>query len=98
MKSKSVSTLISVVNRLARAHRAIAVAAVLGAVTLVSVPSVQAQGTKIGFVSTERILRDSKPAKAAQAKIDGFMLTGGLNSVRDDSGDTSLRDQTFSQQ
>ncbi|QIM49712.1 MULTISPECIES: OmpH family outer membrane protein [Alcaligenaceae] len=70
MKSKSVSTLISVVNRLARAHRAIAVAAVLGAVTLVSVPSVQAQGTKIGFVSTERILRDSKPAKAAQAKIE----------------------------
>ncbi|HBT34041.1 MAG TPA: outer membrane protein chaperone [Pusillimonas sp.] len=72
MKSKSVSTLISVVNRLARAHRAIAMAAVLGAVTLVSVPSAQAQaqGTKIGFVSTERILRDSKPAKAAQAKIE----------------------------
>lgn len=30
----------------------------------------QSQGTKIGFVSTERILRDSKPAKAAQAKIE----------------------------
>lgn len=34
----------------------------------------------------------------AQSKIDGFVLTGGLNSVRDDSGDSSLRDQTFSQQ
>jgi hypothetical protein len=31
---------------------------------------VHAQATKIGFVSTERILRDSKPAKAAQAKIE----------------------------
>ena len=27
-------------------------------------------GTKIGFVNTERILRDSGPAKAAQAKIE----------------------------
>ena len=30
----------------------------------------QAQGTKIGFVNTERILRDSIPAKAAQTKIE----------------------------
>lgn len=29
-----------------------------------------AQGTKIGFVNTERILRDSAPAKAAQTKIE----------------------------
>jgi outer membrane protein len=29
-----------------------------------------AQGTKIGFVNTERILRESGPAKAAQAKIE----------------------------
>lgn len=35
---------------------------------------------------------------AAQSKIDGFLLTGALKSVRDDSGDASLRDQTFSQQ
>lgn len=35
---------------------------------------------------------------AAQSKIDGYMLTGGLNSVIDDSGDSGLRDQTFSQQ
>jgi outer membrane protein len=30
----------------------------------------QAQGSKIGFVNTERILRDSAPAKAAQTKIE----------------------------
>lgn len=29
-----------------------------------------AQGTKIGFVNTERILRESGPARAAQAKIE----------------------------
>ena len=37
---------------------------------LVSTPA-QAQGSKIGFVNTERILRDSSQAKAAQAKIEG---------------------------
>jgi len=31
----------------------------------------QAQSTKIGFVNTERILRESGPAKAAQSKIEG---------------------------
>jgi len=31
---------------------------------------VQAQGTKIGFVNTERILRESAPAKTAQSKIE----------------------------
>ena len=30
----------------------------------------QSQATKIGFVNTERILRESAPAKAAQAKIE----------------------------
>jgi len=30
----------------------------------------QAQESKIGFVSTERIFRDAAPAKAAQAKIE----------------------------
>lgn len=35
---------------------------------------------------------------AAQAKIDGFVLTGALNAVRDESGDDSLRGETFSQQ
>jgi outer membrane protein len=30
----------------------------------------RAQGSKVGFVNTERILRDSVPAKAAQTKIE----------------------------
>jgi outer membrane protein len=55
----------------------VVLAAALGAACVLTTPAVQAQtaraqsqGTKIGFVSTERILRDSKPAKAAQAKIE----------------------------
>jgi outer membrane protein len=32
--------------------------------------SASTHGTKIGFVNTERILRESAPAKAAQAKIE----------------------------
>jgi len=36
---------------------------------------VVAQGTKIGFVNTERILRDSVPAKAAQTKIEAEFKT-----------------------
>ncbi|MDQ8031685.1 outer membrane protein chaperone [Bordetella genomosp. 1] len=43
-------------------------ALVLGQAAVVS--TAQAQGTKIGFVNTERILRDSGPAKAAQSKIE----------------------------
>ncbi|OYP38257.1 TolC family protein [Rhodopirellula sp. MGV] len=34
----------------------------------------------------------------AKAKIDGYLLTGALNSVFDGSGDDSLRGLTFSQQ
>lgn len=34
----------------------------------------------------------------AQAKIDGFVLTGALNSIRDESGSDSLRGETLSQQ
>ncbi|OZI74723.1 OmpH family outer membrane protein [Bordetella genomosp. 12] len=37
----------------------------------VTTAEAQAQGTKIGFVNTERILRESGPAKAAQSKIEG---------------------------
>jgi len=37
---------------------------------VVAQPVAPAQPTKIGFVNTERILRDSAPAKAAQAKIE----------------------------
>ncbi|HLU19778.1 MAG TPA: OmpH family outer membrane protein [Pusillimonas sp.] len=59
-------------SRIAAGNRALVLAAALGAVSVVGAPAVQAQTqpTKIGFVSTERILRDSKPAKAAQAKIE----------------------------
>jgi outer membrane protein len=56
-------------RRVVRGPLVIAVAAVIGLGALPVAPS-YAQGTKIGFVSTERILRDSKPAKAAQAKIE----------------------------
>lgn len=64
MKSKFALTL----TQLSRSNRALMMAAALG-ISLVATPIVQAQ-TKIGFVSTERILRDSQPAKAAQTKID----------------------------
>lgn len=56
-------------RRAVRGPLVFAVAAVIGLGGL-PVASSYAQGTKIGFVSTERILRDSKPAKAAQAKIE----------------------------
>ena len=49
------------------ATMALAGALILGSVA--AVPA-QAQGTKIGFVNTERILRESAPAKAAQSKIE----------------------------
>lgn len=44
-----------------------AAAFVLG---MLSFASVQAQETKIAFVSTERIFREAVPAKAAQAKLE----------------------------
>ena len=46
--------------------------ALVGALILGSVAAVpaQAQNTKIGFVNTERILRESGPAKTAQSKIE----------------------------
>jgi outer membrane protein len=56
-------------RRAVRGPLVFAVAAVIGLGGL-PVASSYAQGTKFGFVSTERILRDSKPAKAAQAKIE----------------------------
>lgn len=40
------------------------------AVTMPVHAQAQTQGTKIGFVNTERILRESAPAKAAQSKIE----------------------------
>lgn len=62
----NVSTL---AQRVVSGHRGLAVAFAIGLGALFVAP-VHAQATKIGFVSTERILRDSAPAKAAQAKIE----------------------------
>ncbi|MFA5662725.1 OmpH family outer membrane protein [Castellaniella sp.] len=62
-------TVSDAIQRTVHHHRALIVAAVIGLAASFSVP-VHAEGTKIGFVSTERILRDSKPAKAAQTKIE----------------------------
>ncbi|MDO4683567.1 MAG: OmpH family outer membrane protein [Lautropia sp.] len=46
-------------------------AVVAGLMAVSAAPAVaQSGGAKIGFVSTERIMRDSAPAKAAQAKIE----------------------------
>jgi outer membrane protein len=44
--------------------------AALTAACLLPLANVQAQDSKIGFVSTERIFREATPAKAAQAKIE----------------------------
>lgn len=45
---------------------------VLGALTLAAVPLfVQAQELKIGYVNSERVLRESAAARAASAKLEG---------------------------
>lgn len=41
-----------------------------GALLLMQAPGVLAQGIKIGYVNTERILRDAAPAKEAQQKLE----------------------------
>lgn len=55
-------------RRQGRAHRASAWLALALAGTLCTAAA--AQDTKIGYVNTERILRDAAPAKAALAKIE----------------------------
>lgn len=40
------------------------------ALGVAGIGSAYAQGSKVGFVNTEKILRDSSPARAAQAKIE----------------------------
>jgi len=47
-----------------------AIAMVVFSFSLAGTSPALAQGTKIGFVNTERLLRDSGPAKAAQTKIE----------------------------
>ena len=70
MKSQLVFKLSALSRTMGRGQRALVLAAVMGATAMVAAPVAHAQATKIGFVSTERILRDSKPAKAAQSKIE----------------------------
>jgi outer membrane protein len=72
MKSQIALKLSALSQGVGRRHRALAFASMLavGAALAVPAPAAYAQGTKIGFVSTERILRDSKPAKTAQSKIE----------------------------
>jgi outer membrane protein len=69
MKSQFALKLSALTRSIGRGQRSLVLAAALGAGAMVAAP-VFAQSTKIGFVSTERILRDSKPAKAAQTKIE----------------------------
>lgn len=70
MKLNITSQLNAIARGLGRSNRALVLAAALGVSAMAAAPVAQAQATKIGFVSTERILRDSKPAQAAQAKIE----------------------------
>ncbi|MEY3969366.1 MAG: Chaperone protein Skp precursor [Pseudomonadota bacterium] len=50
--------------------RSFSLAMVVGFTSLLLLPLASAANPKIGFVSTERILRDSNPAKAAQKKLE----------------------------
>ena len=50
------------------ALKAVLAAAVLG---LAGAAHVQAQDLKIGYVNSDRVLRDAAPAKAAQSKLEG---------------------------
>jgi len=70
MKSSTAFSVFTLGAQLAKRSRLLCAGAVLGA-SLAALAPVQAQtGVKIGFVSTERILRDSKPALDAQKKIE----------------------------
>jgi len=92
--SNAVSTS-TVCAQFAKHGRALCAGAVLLGASLAVIAPAQAQvgtqqGVKIGFVSTERILRDSKPAQDAQKKIDAEF------KQRDDELQklaSSLRDQ-----
>lgn len=71
MSALMTTTTRSVFNRFAyRLLGAVAVSGVALTLSLTTPVHAQGQGTKIGFVNTERILRDSAPAKVAQSKIE----------------------------
>jgi len=70
MKSSTAFSVFTLGAQLATRSRLLCAGAVLG-ISLAALAPAQAQtGVKIGFVSTERILRDSKPALDAQKKIE----------------------------
>ena len=69
MTSHIASKFSTLTRHAGRYGNALMLAAVLGLGAAMVTPA-HADGTKIGFVSTERILRDSKPAKAAQSRIE----------------------------
>lgn len=48
----------------------LSLAAILGALTLATASVAGAQELKIGYVNSDRVLRDAAPAKAAQAKLE----------------------------
>ena len=48
----------------------VSMALFLAGTFLLPLANAQAEGSRIGFVSTERIFREAAPAKAAQAKIE----------------------------
>ena len=56
--------------RFATLHRAALACALTVGLASVAGPAMAQTSPRIGFVSTERIMRDSAPAKAAQAKIE----------------------------
>ncbi|NLC35738.1 MAG: OmpH family outer membrane protein [Alcaligenaceae bacterium] len=72
MKSQIALKVSALSQGLGRSQRAWMLASMIAVGAALAVPAapVQAQGTKIGFVSTDRILRDSPAAKAAQTKIE----------------------------
>lgn len=50
------------------------------------------------FESNLRLVEAQSQLAQANAKVDGYVLTGGLDAVPDQSGDDSLRGLTFSQE
>lgn len=48
----------------------LSLAAFVGALALATVSAAGAQELKIGYVNSDRVLRDAAPAKAAQAKLE----------------------------
>jgi outer membrane protein len=59
----------TVARRAATAFSATTAAVVVGVLSLAPVPAL-AQDLKIGYVNSDRLTRDSAPAKAAQAKLE----------------------------